>query len=426
MTTRGARRERLSVIDTTLQRAAWGICGVLIAGIAIAVWLSVAGGAATADASAPVASSTDYAFGVVVLSFPLVGVLIVRLHPRNTMGWLLLAIGLIWGLAGLADGYARYGLVVNPGSLPAPQVAAALAAVSWPSGIGLMGTFLILLFPDGHLPSPRWRHVARLCGMVIIAITIVIALSPGPLETGPVPTVENPWGLESARSALAGLVPIIIPLLPLCVLACATSLVRRFRRSSGVERLQLKWFASAGALVALLFLLSIAGSLLKSAPFSGRDPEWLSVVQTMASLSFVLLPIAIGIAVLRHRLYDIDVVINRALVYSALTVTLGTTYLTMVLGLQGLLRPLTDQSDLAVAASTLAVAALFGPARRWIQAVVDRRFYRNRYDAARTLDAFVSQLRHELDLDAVGDGLSAAVRETVQPAHVSLWMRSTS
>jgi hypothetical protein len=209
--------------------------------------------------------------------------------------------------------------------------------------------------------------------------------------------------------------------LPLCIVASAVALVRRFRRSYGVEREQIKWLAAAGAVVALLYLVTMLATLAGS--LTPEQPRWVSALQEASILSFLMLPIAIGIAILRHRLYDIDRLINRALVYGLLTATLAGAYLGSVLLLQLALGPLTKESDLAIAGSTLAVAGLFGPARRRIQASVDMRFYRGRYDAARTLNAFADRLRHEVDLEAVGTGLRAAVHDTVQPVHVSLWLR---
>jgi len=283
---------------------------------------------------------------------------------------------------------------------------------------------LILFYPDGHLPSPRWRPLAWLSAVTMLVVTVTIVFQPGKMAEGPVPTMENPIGSQAAEPLLKILLAIFLPLLPLCIVACAVALVRRFRRSRGIERQQLKWLATAGAVVAFAYLLTMVTVLLTATTELWSDTaRWVTALQNLSILSFVLLPAAIGIAILRHGLYGIDVIINRALVYGFLTATLAAVYLGSVLLLQLALSPLTNQSDLAVAGSTLAVAALFGPVRTRSRHVVDRRFYRSRYDAARTLDDFGVRLRHELDLDAVGADLRAAVHETVQPTHVSLWLR---
>jgi len=403
----------MAVSDRTLRRFAWAAWWFLPAMVAVGLPLSI-----------DERHIGELVFLSIVLTFPLTGLLILRLQPRNTIGWLLMSIGLVWSLSFLADNYARYGLLVNPESVPGPEVVAALAASSWVPAIGLMGTFLILLYPDGRLPSSRWRPMAWLSALTILGLTLVIDLSPGPLEDSPVPTLVNPLGLDPARPILDVLLVVFGALFPLCAVACAIGLVGRFRRSRGVERLQLRWLATAGAMVAFAFLVSMVGTILSDrTAYSDGVPAWLGALQTVSILSFILVPIAIGIAVLRHGLYDLDVVINRTLVYGSLTATLAGAYLGSVLLLQLILSPLTDQSDLAVAGSTLAVAALFRPARARIQSIVDRRFYRSRYDAARTLDAFAGRLRSEIDLDAVGTDLRAAVQETVQPAHLSLWIR---
>jgi hypothetical protein len=202
--------------------------------------------------------------------------------------------------------------------------------------------------------------------------------------------------------------------------ASAWSLVVRFRRSRGVERQQLKWMTTAGSVMALAFFTNIFLSM----PYSqGTEPGWLVVFNNLAFATWALLPAAIAAAVLKHGLYDIDVVVNRALVYGSLTALLAGVYLGSVLLLQLVLRPLTEQSDLAVAASTLAVAALFGPARRRIQVAVDRRFYRHKYDAARTVADFSTRLRQQIDLDAIGTDLVRIAGDAVQPTDASLWLR---
>jgi hypothetical protein len=286
-----------------------------------------------------------------------------------------------------------------------------------------MGTFLVLLFPDGHLPSRRWAAVAWVSAASITVVTVTIAFMPGKLDESAVPGLANPLGWEAGERLLVVLLAIFLPLLPVSIVACALSLVQRFRRSDGVERLQLKWLATAGTVVAVLYLTMMAVSWLRMTTPYGAEPLWLSALQTLSILSFALLPAAIGVAILRHRLYDIDLVINRTLVYGGLTLTLAGVYVGAVLLLQLILNPLAHQSDLAVAGSTLAVAALFRPVRARVQAVVDRRFYRARYDMSRTIDAFTARLRHEVDLDAVGGDLRSTVNDTVQPAHLSLWIR---
>jgi len=411
-----------SLSDRTLHRSAWAVWWFLVAVLGSGLPIVLTDNSVYAGTWGSGGDVLEIAFNVVVLVFPLTGLLILIRQPRNTIGWVLQGVGVTWGVGSLLDSYATYGLVLNPGSLPRADVAAALNEGTWAPWIGLMGIFLILLFPDGRLPSPRWRPVGWLAAVTMVAVTVVIDLDPGRLEEGPIPNMTNPIGLEAARLPLSVLLAVFLPLLPLCIVASAVALVLRFRRSHGFERQQIKWLATAGSLVATLYLLAMASTLTTS--FMDQSPSWVLVLQNVSTLSFGLLPVAIGFAVLRYRLYDIDVVINRALVYGSLSAALAAVYLGLVLLLQLVLSPLTDQSDLAVAGSTLAVAALFRPARGRIQSIVDRRFYRNRYDAARTLDAFAGRLRHELDLETVGTDLRTAVRDTMQPVHVSLWVRS--
>jgi hypothetical protein len=269
-------------------------------------------------------------------------------------------------------------------------------------------TFLLLLFPDGRLLSRRWRPIAWCAAAGIAGVFVGNSLHSGNLED--FPKVANPYGVDSpAIEALTG-----IGYLALLVglVGSITSLIVRFRRAGREQREQIKWLMWAGALAVAIFVVGIAGYDLWGA----------GVANTAILLGVLGLPVATGMAILRHRLYDIDVVINRTLVYGALTATLALAYLGSVLLLQLLLRPLTHQSNLAIAASTLAVAGLFRPARTRIQAIVDRRFYRRKYDAAVTLEAFSARLRDEIDLSSLSSELQAVVTETMQPAHVSLWL----
>jgi hypothetical protein len=410
--------------DTALRRTAWALLMLAVTGLALAAVLRLpdlrSGGGGT------LAVLGEGGVFIVLLGFPVAAILILRSQPRNRIGWLLMAIALVWALCGsAADAYARFAVRTEPAALPGAGVAALMSALVWVPGVGLMGTFLLLLFPDGHLPSRRWRPVAWVSGFVITSVIITLALTPDKLEVGGAPNLQNPLGWAQDAPVLQALQAGLLPMLPLCVVACATALVLRFRRSNGAERLQLKWLATAAAAVAGIYLLSIAGGVLTGAMFGGQEqPAWMDALDSLSFLAFICIPAAIGVAVLKHRLYDIDVVISRTLVYGSLTIGLGSVYIGSVLLLRLLLNPFTSESDLAVAGSTLLVAAVFGPARSRIQTAVDRRFYRSRYDAARTLDGFAVRLRNELDLDAIGTDLSATVEEAVHPAHVSLWLRT--
>jgi len=361
--------------------------------------------------------------GLLFLGFPLVGALIASRRPKNPIGWLCLTVGFLWTLSGMLDYYGVYG-VARPGSVPCPVGMAGINNWLWVPAVGLLGTYLLLLFPDGKLPTRRWRPLAWLSGVVIVLLSVGVMFAPGRLES--LGGVRNPFGLEGAHWITAGAYTVLL-LLPLCMLASALSLVLRFRRSSGEERQQIKWIAFAASIVVVVYLIAmIASFIFPSDSWSTAGSVWwLNLLTYAALLSFTTLPIAVGFAVLRHRLYDIDLIINRALVYGPLTAMLALVYVGGVVGLQAVFRALSGQeSTLAVVASTLAIAALFNPLRRRVQTLVDRRFYRRKYDAAKTLAAFNSRLREETDLAALSDELAGVVRETMQPAHISLWLRS--
>jgi len=291
--------------------------------------------------------------------------------------------------------------------------------------VGLLGIYIPLLFPDGRLPSRKWRPLAWFAGALILLVSATTLLAPGPLpDLGE--GVRNPFGLEGQPwVADAGIV--LRPPFFLCILASALSLILRYRRSGGEEREQIKWLAFAASLVGL-GLMSITVSTLIVAPetFTGTEqPFLLGLLQDALLISAAGIPVAIGFAVLKYRLYDIDVVINRTLVYGTLTAMLVLLYFCSVITLQYLFSLLTGQGNtLAIVVSTLAIAALFMPLRRRIQSFIDRRFYRRKYDAAIILEAFGTKLRNQTDLEKLCEDLGEVVDETMQPAHVSVILRS--
>jgi hypothetical protein len=384
----------------TARRLAWGL-------VALAVTLLVASAVIYAASDSGIAVSGI--ISAIALVFAGVGSLIATRHPGNAIGWIFLSVGVTAGLAEVAHAYADYWVGGDGGSEALAKTAAWYGSLSWIPFILVPATFLLLLFPDGRLFSPRWRPIAWCAALGIAGGFVTQGLTPGPLED--YPELMNPYGVDS--SVLDPLTGLSFLALIVGIGGSAASLIVRFRRASGEERVQIKWLALAGAIVAVIFPIALV-----------LYDVWGEAVSNVAiMLSVLSLPVAAGVAILRYRLYDIDVVINRTLVYGALTVILAATYLVSVLLLQLLLNGLTGDSGLAVAASTLAVAALFRPARTRVQDVVDRRFYRRKYDAARTLTVFSARLRDEVDLEALTAELRAVVDEAMRPAHVSLWLR---
>jgi hypothetical protein len=393
---------------------AWSLAALVVAMFVACLTLYVL----TRSAQSPgnwvtVATVSEMSSFVTFLAFPLVGALVASRRPENPIGWICLAVGFLFLLLGISEYYTIYG-VAQPGSVPFLVVIASLGNWLWAPGVGLLTTYLLLLFPDGRLPSRRWRPLAWLSGAVIVLLSVSFGLAPGPVASSPTAGIRNPFGLEQFPWLLNAAF-VVLPLLLLCMLASALSLVLRYRRSGGEVRQQIKWIAFAASFMVLAYLsLSIS-------QFIGEPELLFSVVD----LSFTGVPVAIGFAVLKYRLYDIDVVINRTLVYGALTATLALIYFGGVATTQAIFRFLTGQEQqpqLAVVASTLIIAALFNPLRGRIQSFIDRRFYRSKYDARKTLEAFSATLRDETDLEALNSDLIGVVRETLQPAHVSMWL----
>jgi hypothetical protein len=354
------------------------------------------------------------------VAFSVVGAMIASHRPGNPIGWIFCAAALFQGLAVFGDEYATYALITRPGSLTLGPEMSWLTEWIWAPGLGLILVFLPLLFPDGRPPSRRWRWVAWLGGISIVMI-VVLAMVILWSERG-TQLLRDPVSDEAGPAWILGLLveAVAFPLMLVAGLAAVISLFVRFGRARGDERQQIKWFASASALtLGFVFVLQTLNNTQNSLLEAGLAAVALFLIPSI--------PVATGVAILRYRLYDIDRLINRALVYGLLTAMLAVVYLASVVALQSVLRALTGQeSTLAIVASTLAIAAMFNPLRRRIQEFIDRRFYRMKYDARKTLAAFSAKLRDETDLDSLSDELVGVVRETMQPEHVSLWLRAES
>jgi hypothetical protein len=359
-------------------------------------------------------------FFALILSFSTVGLLIAIRQPRNPIGWIMLVAGFALGANLWTSTYADLSVAQPPGRLPGTQWVAWFAQWVWVAGFAPALTFLLLLFPDGRLPSRRWRPVGWLTVAAMVTLGFGMAFTPGRFVD--YPEIRNPLGFSPLGGSFLEDGGVGWLLLPASVVVSASSMVVRFRRSAGEERQQLKWFALAAAFAAAGW---VAVTVAYGTDEGTQDPL-LVATQLLQLLSFLGIPLAVGIAVLKYRLYDIDIIINRTLVYGSLTAILLGVYLGSVTATQALFRNLTDQEQqpqLVVVASTLVIAALFTPLRRRIQSFIDRRFYRSKYDARKTLEAFSVKLREETNLEALNDDLVGVVRETMQPAHVSLWLR---
>jgi hypothetical protein len=354
---------------------------------------------------------------VLLLVYPTVGAIVAARRPKNPVGWILCGLGFLFGTQSFATAYGEYSLAARssllPGGVHMLGVSSSLTALPL---VLLAAVLLVLLFPDGRLLGREWRAVVWLAvgGSVLSALWLLT----WPYRMSPY-RISNPFGIEGVpRIVLEVLGRISAAALLVCCVLAVISVFVRLQSAEGEERQQIKWFAYAAAVLLSTFFLGLP----LAAMIEAIGGAWAGLVPIV--IGVLALPVAVGIAILRYRLYDIDVVINRTLVYGALTVMLVALYVATIVVLQGLLRALTAQeSQLAIVASTLVVAALFNPLRRRIQAFIDRLFYRRKYDAAKTLEAFSAKLRDETDLDALSNDLVSVVRDTMQPAHVSLWLR---
>jgi hypothetical protein len=385
--------------------AGWLIVILYVAGICTSYWLERSTGVP------PEHPVEDVVFLVGSGAFVVVGALLVAKRPSNLIGWIMATIALMVAIFPASGTYAAY-VIAARGQ---PDALAVFGAWTqnwyWYLLLALIVIYLPLLFPDGRLPSRRWIPVAVVAGIGTVGIVVLGALADTLYVQG-AGMIDNPIGIEGlAFVEDLPVFDVLTGILLVGIVGAVASVVVRFRRSRGVERQQMKWFVYAAALLLL-------------APVEGWLPEIVSNV--LFGLVLIALPTTIGIAVLRYRLYEIDLIINRTLVYGSLTVTLAAVYFGGVVATQTIFRTLTGQEQqpqLAIVVSTLVIAALFNPLRRRIQGFIDRRFYRRKYDAAKTLAAFSAKLRDETDLDALSDDLVGVVRETMQPAHLSLWLR---
>jgi hypothetical protein len=388
----------------TASRLAWSLCALTLALICGVVWLTLL------NAGDP----GSLGFSIVGLTSVFVGRLVASRRPDNPIGWLFLGGALFSTLQTLTAEYAIYGITTDPGALLLGRTVAGFSNALELAGPVLLFILVPLYFPTGRPVSRRWGLVAWLAVGMLPVMTLIKAVSPE--EAVSDSGISNPWSVEALRPVVEALDPIGFAFYFGLIFAAAASLLVRLWRSRGEERQQLKWFTFAASFVPIWFLTN--------APVERAIPTLFSVMDALVIAS---VPVATGIAILRYRLYDIDRIINRALVYAALTISLALVYLGSVVALQRLLSPVVGEGNgLAVVASTLAIAALFNPLRRRVQAFVDRRFYRYKYDAERVLAGFSARLRDETDLDRLNEDLLGTVRKTVRPAHASLWLRKES
>jgi hypothetical protein len=381
-------------------RLAWALCaaGVTLAalGLLYASW--------NYDSFASLLHGTVRS-AIVAISVAVVGAVIVTHRPRNPIGWIFCTVGLTQGLLAFSYEYGTYALRTAPGAVPAGRLVFWVATWMWAPGAGLLFTFVPLLFPNGRLPSRRWRPVAWLSSVAVALNCGLPAALLWPLRSPALVAYDAGKPLEAGQELVLGAA--LLLMVP-CGLACVVALFVRFRRARGIERQQLKWFLFASVITVAVVVEGQLGSRLLVLPL------------------VVSIPVAVGIAILRYRLYDIDRLINRTLVYGLLTAILGSAYAVGVLVIGQWVSPGDHPSSLVVAASTLTVAVLFQPLRRAIQRLVDRRFNRRRYDAAKMIEAFSGRLRDEIDLDTLAAELLAVVHQTVEPTQASLWLRHST
>jgi hypothetical protein len=386
---------------------AWALWALVMLGLAAVRWID----GLTIRAGRPDLTQWEGPLFVAVLGLltaTTAGAVVASRRPRHPVGWLLLGFPLSLTASGVIASSVAYGLVARPGSLPAAHAVARYYLATGPAALALL-SLVLLLTPTGSLPSPRWRWWVVITAATPVALVLVVPVAPGRLDPQLLVT-NSPFSGRALGGVLLIATQVALVVTALAVVAAAGSLLVRFRRARGIERQQLGWVALAAALMVLavpVVLVAVALGI----PI---------LVDWAAAVWVVVLPVAVGAAILRYRLYDLDRIISRTLAYGLLTLLLGGGYAVVVLGLGQLLE---RDSPLVVAAATLAVAAVFQPARRRVQAMVDRRFNRRRHDTARIIEGFGTRLRHQVDLDTLTAELLAVVDQTMQPTQTSLWLR---
>jgi signal transduction histidine kinase len=402
----------------TSKRLAW--LGLSVIGV-----LYAAGIVLSLQSSGPETSSWGTAggigqdlFALSTLTFPVVGLLILSRQPKNTIGWLCLAVGLVWGLDGVLSTVAGNSVSTAPGRA---AWAAALDSWLWLPAIGLMGTYMLLLFPNGHLPSRRWRSVAWLSGITIVGCSVGILFSAGSLAGDGYPQLQNPLGIRSL-SWLLGPLQWLLFFFPLAIVASMISLVFRFRRSHGRDRLQLKWLTGGAVAVALIYLVASIASLAFGANNSTLSPLWVQLLEDAALFSFALVPAAIGAAILKHRLYDIDVVINKTLVFGSLAAFITAVYVAVVVGIGSVIGQ-GSQPNLALSiAATAIVAVAFQPVRERVQRFANRLVYGKRATPYEVLSRFAQTIASSYGAEELLPRTAQTLREATGASSACVWL----
>ena len=386
------------------------IFGLTILGIAGGIWFSILDTGKT---------ETDLGFLLSFCLFPIIGYILAIRRPDNAISWLMLGIGAAFGLSALVGSYASYAINGGVGGEHLGAIALAFDQPMWLPIVGLPATFLILLFPDGHLPSPRWRWFAWVLGISMVITFLAILFGPGRFEESAFPNVVNPLGSEALRPVLAVATGAII-MLPIGVIGSLVSLVQRFRRSTGIERLQLRWLVTAAGTVAILYASALVFSF-NSAWGADSTPGWVAVIQSLAIVSFGLIPIAIGVSVLRYHLFDIDLVINRALLLAAMVVFITIVYVAIVVGVGALVGSQSTPVLSAVAAAVVALA--FQPARRRAQRFADRLVYGKRATPYEVLSQFSDRLGNAYANEELLPRMARALAEGTGASRADVWVR---